>query len=329
MEQPDPPMSQFDTDGLYERELNMPHIYYLPDEKEVVVDVTQTILQASLQADIPHAHACGGNARCSTCRVVVLEGLQACAPRNAKEQALAERFHFSPTIRLACQTTVTDDVKLRRPVVDEVDMTLISQATTGTPNRAGEEKQIAILFADISQYTPFAEALPPYDIIHVLNRYFYLMGQAIRLNSGTISDYVGDGLMALFGVDDSTHPALRAVKAGLEMFKAVEKLNPYLETMYDRRFQIRIGIHFGEVVVGTIGIASMKKVAAIGDAVNFASRIETANKEAGTSFLISEDTYAQVRGKVYVDRCVRLPLKGKSGEHALYEVTGLREMPPT
>ena len=117
---------------------------------------------------------------------------------------------------------------------------------------------------------------------------------------------------------------MNAVKAGLEMFAAVEELNPYLEGMYGRHFQIRIGVHFGEVVVGTIGVADMTKVVAIGDAVNLASRIETANKEIGTNFLISEETYAQVKGQIHVKQCVRLALRGKRGEYSLYEVTGLR-----
>jgi adenylate cyclase len=304
----------------------MPRIYYLPDEKEVEVSPTETVLQASLRAGIPHAHACGGNARCSTCRVVVLEGLEHCAPRNDREVALAERLYLGPAIRLACQTAVRGDVKLRRPVLDDVDVELTSQIRAGaTPDRVGEEKQIAILFSDISGYTPFAESLLPYDVIHVLNRYFHLMGKVIQRNGGYIGDYIGDGIMALFGIEDSDGAAFRAVKAGLEMFKAVDSLNPYLEIMYGRGFQIRIGVHFGEVVVGTIGIANMKKVAAIGDAVNLASRIEAANKDVGTKFLISEDAYTQVKDWVRVSRRLQATLRGKSGEYTLYEVIGLRE----
>jgi adenylate cyclase len=209
-------------------------------------------------------------------------------------------------------------------VLDDVDVVLTSQLAPGKFQRVGEEMQIAILFADISHYTPFAEALPPYDVIHVLNRYFYLVGRAIRRNSGVISDYVGDGLMALFGVENTASPAFDAVKAAFEMFEAVETLNPYLETMYAKHFHIRVGIHFGEVVVGTIGIGDMKKVAAIGDAVNLASRIETANKELGASFLISEAAYGQVKEQVEVRQRVHAELKGKSGKYLLYEVTGLK-----
>jgi len=303
----------------------MSRIYYLPDEREVETAEAETILQASLRAGIPHAHACGGKARCPTCRVIILAGLEHCNPRNVKEKKLAERLHFGPEIRLACQTKVSGNGKLRRPVLDEIDVELTSQIKAGTmPISVGEEKQIAILFADISGYTSFCEALPPYDVIHVLSRYFYLMGKVITRHGGYISDYIGDGIMALFGIENPAEAALRAVKAGVEMLAAVEKLNPYLEAMFKKSFHIRLGVHYGEVVVGTIGVANMKKMAAIGDAVNFASRIEAANKELGTRFLISEDTYNEVRDHVRVNRCcIHVTLRGKSGEYVLYEVIGV------
>jgi len=305
----------------------MPNIYYLPDDREVETATAETILQASLRAGIPHAHACGGKARCSTCRVIILAGLEHCNPRNAKEKNLTERLRFGPEIRLACQTRITGNVKLRRPVLDEIDVELTSQIKPGTASGSvGEEKQIAILFADISGYTSFCEALPPYDVIHVLSRYFHFMGKVITCHGGCISDYIGDGIMALFGLENPAEAALRAVKAGVAMLATVEKLNPYLEMMYKKSFQIRIGVHYGEAVVGTIGIANIKKLAAIGDAVNFASRIEAANKEMGTKFLISEDTYHQARDHVRANRCcIHVTLRGKSGEYVLYEVIGLSE----
>lgn len=304
----------------------MQRIRYLPDAKDVSIGPAETILQASLRAGIPHAHACGGNARCSTCRVLILKDLERCAPRNEKEGALAGRLRFTPDIRLACQTTVSGDVTLRRLVLDAEDVELTSQIRPGaTPVSVGEEKQVAVLFADIRGFTSFAERLPPYDVIHVLNRYFHQMGLVIGRNGGYIDNYMGDGLMALFGVEDPTGAALQAVRAGLDMLEAVERLKPYFQVIYTKCFQIGVGVHCGEVVVGTIGAADRKRETAIGDAVNLASRIETANKEAGTHLLISEDVYAQVKGRVRVGRQVRVTLPGKTGEYTLYEVVGMNE----
>ena len=182
-----------------------------------------------------------------------------------------------------------------------------------------------ILFADIRGFTPFAEGLLPYDVIHILNLYFQKVGEVIGCHGGIINNYMGDGFMALFEADDPAEGALRAVRAGLDLLEAVQKLEPYFEELYHKSFQIRIGLHFGQVVAGKLGSPGNKKMTVIGDTVNFASRIEAANKQAGTQFLVSEDTYSLVKTQVRIGRRVCLALPGKSGEYDLYEVTGLRK----
>jgi adenylate cyclase len=300
----------------------MHNLFYVIEDREVASESNETILNVSLRSGIPHAHACGGNARCSTCRVLIVEGVERCAPRNEKEHALAGRLHFTPEVRLACQTTINGDVKLRRLVLDQEDLELTNQLSgTHALRVAGEEKKLAVLFSDIRGFTPFAEALPAYDVVHILNRYFNQMGREIRRFGGCIDNYAGDGLMALFGMEDPTGAPLQAVKAGLGMLEAMERFTPYLQSIYSKSFQIGIGIHYGEVVVGEIGAEDMKRVTAIGDAVNLASRIEAANKQTGTRLLISEETYSEVRDRVDIGRIVRISLPGKSGEYALYEVT--------
>jgi len=298
----------------------MTHLYYLPDNLELEINKAETILEASLEAGIPHTHACGGQARCSTCRVMILEGLEGCAPRNEKEQILADKLHFSPAIRLACQTRCTGKVKIRRLVIDAEDLELADQFSERQTGAVGQEKFIAILFADIRGFTSFSESVPAYDVIHVLNRYFSKMSEVIVRNRGYICNYMGDGLMALFGVENPVAAAAEAVQAGLEMLEAMEEFNPYLEMLYRRKLQIGVGIHYGEAVVGNIGAINNQKMTAIGDAVNFASRIESANKEAGTRLLISEETYNLVKQFFHFGKQVSLTLKGKSGEYLLYEV---------
>lgn len=299
-------------------------IYYLPDKKEIEAKENETILDASLRAGIPHTHSCGGNGRCSVCRVMILEGVEVCAPRSEKEQKIAKRLHFGSEIRLACQTTVVGNVKLRRLVLDDEDVELTSQLEKRTPSPAGEEKEIAILFADIRGFTGFAEALFPYDVVYVLNRYFYEMDQVISCNGGYIDNYMGDGLIALFGVDDPASATLNAIKAGLGMLEAVKYLKPYLEVIYAKSFEVGIGVHYGEVVLGTIGAGSLKKLTAIGDAVNFASRIEALTKKTGTSFLVSEAAYAQVKKQVCIGKSACIEVAGKCGEHNLYEIVGIK-----
>ncbi len=308
----------------------MPHIHYLPDDRTIEVDDNDIILEASLRVGIPHTHICGGSARCSTCRVLIVEGLEFCSPRTSLEAELAKKLQLEPEIRLACQTQVAGGkVILRRLAIDSEDWESFNDQMAGnsvSPS-VGKEKKIAILFADIRGFTTFAESLLPYDVIYVLNRYFQKMGYAINRNGGMINNYMGDGFMALFGLEDSDRAAEEAVRAGIQMLEELEKLNPYFENLYHHRLRIGIGIHYGLVVVGNLGATKSQTVTAIGDAVNLASRIESANKQVGTNLLISEETYAEVKELAIVNRCVLVEIPGKSGEYPLYEIVGMPALP--
>jgi adenylate cyclase len=303
----------------------MPKIQFLPDDKEIKAKDDETILQAALRAEIPLAHICGGNARCSTCRVVILEGMTNTLPRNAAEKKIADLLNFDPSVRLACQTMATGNIKLRRLVMDDEDLELSSLFIQGVePGDTGIEKNVLILFLDIQGFTAFSEALLPYDVIHVLNRFFNQMGEVIKKYEGEINTYMGDGFMALFEAKDPKEGALRAIRAGLEMLAKVRGLQPYLEELYNKIFHIRMGLHYGHVVAGTVGAHGSRKLTVIGDSVNFASRIEAANKKAGTRFLISEETYALVRDQVQVGKQVSLVIPGKTGKYRLYEVQKIK-----
>jgi len=300
-------------------------VFMLPDEKDLRVTGGMTILEASLNSGIPHVNVCGGKARCSTCRVVVISGLEHCSPRTASEEKLARKLSFGPQVRLACQTRVGGDAAVKRTVLDTLDIELANQLGTGLKlGSVGEERSLAVLFADIGDYTSFAEALPAYDVVHALRRYFFTMGNVIDRNGGKINDFVGDGIMALFGLDGRSDPVYPAVRAGLEMLREVDNLNPYLNALYKRSFRVRIGIHYGTVVVGTIGVANMEKTAVIGDPVNVAEKIEDANKQTGTSMLLSDAALREVFGRVRVKETFRdVSLKGKRTRFTLHEISGL------
>ncbi len=302
----------------------MPRISYEPEGYEVEVTSGATILEVSLAAGIPLSNECGGNARCSTCRVRIVEGLEFCSPRSPIEAALAGQIGLDPEVRLACQTTFNGDVQVRRLVLDWEQETLSNAALPETdPCPTCGEKTLAILFSDIRGFTHFSENLPPYDVVHILNRYFHHMGGVITRHGGFIANYMGDGLLALFGLDDVPFPALRAAQCGLEMLSIVERLRPYFEAHHGQSFDIGIGAHFGEVVVGNVGFDHQKKLTVIGDAVNFASRIESKNKELNTHFLISDDLFAATGNALLVKTSEPLEFRGKTGGYHLHEVVGL------
>ncbi len=302
----------------------MTEINFIEDKIVTEEDLNLSLLQIALKNEIPHVHACGGHARCSTCRVIVLKNLENLLPRNDAESKLAATKGFEDNIRLACQTRVRGNVNLRRLVIDKEDIEI---AISEKGETTGREAKIAILFSDIRGFTTFSEKALPYDAIHILNRYFNRMGIAILENNGYIDKYIGDGLMALFGLKetDSRVVCLNAVRAALQMIDSLKEMNRYLKTHFDLEFQIGIGIHYGNAILGELGHPGKRQFTAIGDSVNMASRIESTTKKAGAPFLISNDLYEIVKPCVNRGRIFETKLKGKTGIYRLYEILSLKD----
>jgi len=300
----------------------MPIITFQNDAVIDEDDLTLSLLDIALKHDIPHMHICGGKARCSTCRVIIQQGLENILPRNEVEQQLAEKKAMEGNVRLACQTYIKGPVTLRRLVIDDLDADL----ARNQQEKSGREKKLAILFSDIRGFTAFSERHLPYDVIHILNRYFQEMGTAVFEHHGYIDKYIGDGLMALFGVEEcnDTINCINAISAAFQMIQSLDKVNRYLKQNYDESFEIGIGIHFGNVVLGNIGHSNKVQHTAIGDSVNIASRIEEQTKYENTPILVSESMYLNIKDKVCVGKTLSASLKGKKEAFLLYEIHGFR-----
>lgn len=308
----------------------MPRISFSGDNVAVETDGKESILQASLRAGIAHTHVCGGKARCTTCRVMVIDGdADALSPPRDNETWLARKYGFAGNIRLACQVSASSDVTLRRLVIDEEDVVITQLCHKDEKFSAtGMEKDLVILFADIRNFTRFSESQLPYDIIHMLNRYFYIMRRIIEAHRGQIYNYMGDGLLALFGVEEEGEEegqgvARQAVAAGLAMLEAMDGMQAYLESTYGQGLDIGVGIHRGEVVIGSIDDARSDKKMVIGDAVNFASRIEAHNKEIGTRLLVSAPIYDELQSSLSAGKVCSVNIKGKSGEYRVIEILAM------
>lgn len=284
----------------------------------------ETLLEAALRSGVTFAHACGGRAKCSTCRIWVVDGLEACPQRTEAETSLAERLGFTSEVRLACQLRPDGDLRVRRLVLDETDLMMCSQLDRAVATRAGESKNVTILFSDVADSTSMSERLSPYDLLYLLNRYFVQVGDIIERNGGFIDRFIGDGVMAIFGVDDQPNAPLHAVNTALQIVAAADQVKPYFAAMYGVEFDVRVGLHYGEAVIGSLGSIGHERVTAIGDVPNVASRIEAANKEAGTRLLISQALHDQIEDDVEVADFVRVLLRGTTDRITLYEIDGLK-----
>ena len=123
---------------------------------------------------------------------------------------------------------------------------MASQLDRSTATRVGEVREVTVFFSDIVGFTAMAETLSPYDVMYLLNRYFVQAGELIERNGGYIDKFVGDGMMALFGVDGQKDAPIRAVNAALQTLAAIDRMKPFVASMYKLDFDIRIGLHHGE-----------------------------------------------------------------------------------
>ena len=195
-------------------------------------------------------------------------------------------------------------------------------------NLEGELREVTILFADLRDFTIFSEKNKPEIVVSILNRYFEEMTEAIMGNNGIVDKFIGDGIMAFFGAPlGSESHALEAVGAAIDMKKRLKKLNGDLE---NRGITLRfgIGIHSGLAIVGNVGSQRKLEYTVIGDTVNTASRIESANKSLRTEILFSIDTYEKVQSTIEAIPLGDILLKGKKQKVPLYRLKDNAESSP-
>jgi class 3 adenylate cyclase/hemoglobin-like flavoprotein len=304
----------------------MATIAFLTDNRTVpVVESAMTILDVAIAHKIPHLRECGGHGRCTTCRVRICDGIQNVSARTPRETEVADARLWDRFTRLACQTRVHGDVTLERLIRSGAEVTRVQlEEASSVPS---QEKTLAVLFCDIRQFTSFVDKHLAYDVVHILNRFFEAVGDAILINNGVIYQYVGDQIIGLFGVggDPPEKSCRDTLRAGLGMLAALNHLNSELSAEFGTTLDIGIGAHVGPLVVGMMGHPTHRRFTVIGDAMNVASRIEGANKTLGTRFLVSEALFDQVPQTPVEAREAQVVLRGKDGAFQLMEVIGFAE----
>jgi adenylate cyclase len=303
----------------------MPKINCLPDNRSIEINKSDTVLESLLANGIDHTHVCGGNAYCSTCRIMILNGVQNCSSPTSAERALAKKLDFPVHIRLACQTKVTGNVAIRRMIIDNEDIDILEgQLATGADN---SDRNVALLVATIRGATNFDEVNFHYDIVYIMSRYFHRVQKVIGKHGGIIPNIMGVRIMAVFGFEkNSSMVAERAVWAGLEMLKTIEDLNIFLKKLSYHPLHLSIGIHYGEAVLVSVDSSKPNMFTPLGDVANSVGHIESVNQELGSNLLVSESIYNQVKDKVIINRNGNLSLA--TTKFKVYEVTGMQGSPP-
>ncbi|MBY2926394.1 adenylate/guanylate cyclase domain-containing protein [Rhizobium leguminosarum] len=245
-----------------------------------------SVLEASRLGGLPHYAVCGGKGQCSTCRVQILGDYDSLPIPDKMEQTTLKRINAGPDVRLACQLRPNRDVAVAPLLVPAIEAALPANSQETSP---GREREIAVLFVDIRHFTTLTETRLPFDVVFLLNRYFAIIGKAVEQSGGRLDKFIGDGAMALFGLNTAPEEACRqALNAAAAIVAEIEKLAAELADELALPLRIAIGIHTGPAVVGTMGYGRVRSMTAIGDTVNVASRLETAAKEFEAAIVISE-----------------------------------------
>ena len=290
-------------------------------------DQEATLLDISNANKIPHTRECGGNGKCTTCRVRVLKGAEHLTPPTAWEEHMAAKRSWDPSIRLACQCKPTGDIEIQRLIwtssaINRLQLETLRQGLA-------EEKPIALLVCDLRNFTQITASNLSFDMAHMLNRFYNVLGDPILKNNGIIYQYVGDEIIGIFGIDsgNQTEVCQNAIRAALGMQYAIDRLNHLELKDLDTHFKIGIGVHHGTAYMGYLGHPNHRQLAIVGDPINVASRIQGMTKDTQTGLLISEPVLQSLPpNSLEIEAKHVKHLKGKPDPFTLYEVKGFQEL---
>jgi adenylate cyclase len=244
-----------------------------------------TVLETLRQSGIPHASACGGRARCTTCRILVTRGLDSLPAPSRLESAALARIGATPGMRLACQI---------RPTADLSVMPLLAANASAAQGAIrggieGSERLITVVFVNLRDPEILGKAKLPYDLLYILNQFFHEMTKALDATNGHYAQFASDGLMALYGlnVKDPATGAADALRGAREMLARIAQLNSRLRGDLPQPLRIGIGIHFSEAIVGAMGPPASQIISAIGETVNTCARLERLTKKHDCPVIVS------------------------------------------
>ena len=269
-----------------------------------------TVLEMFRRFGIPHAALCGGRARCATCRVLVMDGIDKLPPPGMNEAKLLKRISAPEGVRLACQIRPRDDL--------QVQILLASRLKDGIvrafdPNEAIGKRGLTVMVADLRAFSSLSERQQPQELIGLLNRFFDEMSQAITAHDGRIDAFYGDGFMAVFGLEGSrARGAQAAVTAAADIVRAVEALNREFGAALPLPLRIGIGIHTGEAITGAVENDNLgRREITVGETVMIASQLESATRRVLADVVVSEETIRSTGRSYAGTMSLKIAIRGR------------------
>ena len=303
--------------GRLQRERRLGRLVRLsyPDRK-VEVPIGWSVLEASRAHGVPHLSLCGGRARCSTCRVRVSGDPAGIPPPQEAELRTLRRIRAAPDMRLACQL---------RPTAD-IEVTPLLRARTAEVATSGSEREVVVLFVDLRRWTSLSERHLPHDLAYVLDQFFEVVGDAVRASGGVPNQFIGDSVMALFGLERDVPTACRqAMDAARAIESGMQRQQDRMRHEFGTSLEFGIGLHVGPAAVGEVGWRETRTFSAVGDTVNTAARLQELCKAYEVRLVASEDV---VKGAgLQLDRSLRreVDVRGRTEPLGVYAIASPSE----
>ena len=271
-----------------------------------------SVLEASLRNNVPHASVCGGRARCSTCRIRVIGDCSSLPKPSEREVFVLNRVGAGadPAIRLACQLRPNTDLSFLQIFVPQITAASLRKAGSV---RIGQERYLVSMFVDMRGSTTLAEKRLPFDTVFIVNRFLSAVSQAVIECGGQPNQFVGDGELALFGLNTNPQTAChQALQAAALIATNIDELNQFLSHDLLEPIRFGIGIHGGEVIIGDIGYRDHQVFTALGDAVNVAARLQDMTKGLKCEVILSEEVFKTAGLPVNLLPEQELPIRGRA-----------------
>jgi adenylate cyclase len=261
-----------------------------PDGRVVAAPPGFSLLEISRWAGVPHASACGGRGRCSTCRVEILLATAELPEPSEAERATLERVKAGPKVRLACQLRPSADLSIV-PLLNAAD-----PFRSRPGERETRELLVTALFIDLRDSTRLSADRLPFDALYIVDRYVQRVTDAVEANGGVVTTVAGDGLMCVFGArTDPVLGARNALRAISDIWAAIDALSASLSGELQRPLAFGAGLHTAPAAVTAVQAFGRSSVQILGDAGNIASRLESATKALNCVCVISEAVFNVAR----------------------------------
>jgi adenylate cyclase len=264
-----------------------------PDGRSVYAPLGFSVLETSRMAGIPHASTCGGRARCTLCRVRVASDAPLPAPSEVEGRVLERLGADWRAVRLACQLRPTQNLSVWPLVPPAASQAFLQRRQR---HAIAEERFAAFMFVDMRDSTQLAAARLPFDSIFIVGHFLSAVSAAVVQAGGLPNQFLGDAVLAIFGLETDPATACRQALAALPLVAGnIGRLNTAIESQVTRPIRFGIGLHCGRSVMGEVGFRDHVTFTALGDPLNVASRLQSMTKEIGCEAVVSEEVFARAR----------------------------------